>query len=71
MIKTVSLTLIALAGLVSVEAAPPNLKQCGGAYYDPSQYTCYNTNGGLCPIMNGVPTLLCGQMTCYDKHMYR
>ncbi|KAJ9630581.1 hypothetical protein H2203_001104 [Taxawa tesnikishii (nom. ined.)] len=55
---------------VFLGSAHAQLRQCGGAFYDPTQYTCYNENGsGLCPVINGVATKLCGT-ACYSSYMY-
>ncbi|KAL2356488.1 carbohydrate-binding module family 52 protein [Cryomyces antarcticus] len=62
------LTYIVLTAL-SLGLASAELKACGGAYYDPTQYNCYDTRGGLCPIINGNPTQVCG-LSCYSPLMY-
>jgi hypothetical protein len=41
---------------------------CGGQTYIPSNYTCYGNQ--LCPILDGVPTLLCG-IQCYLESLYK
>lgn len=40
---------------------------CGDQIYKSSNYTCYGDQ--LCPILNGVPTLLCG-IQCYLESLY-
>lgn len=40
---------------------------CGGQIYESSNYTCYGDQ--LCPILDGVPTLLCGA-DCFLESLY-
>lgn len=61
-----SLLFVAIAFLNQLSKAIP-LKPCGLAFYDPANYTCYGTF--LCPILDGEPTLKCGQ-DCYLPEQY-
>ncbi|KIW01176.1 uncharacterized protein PV09_07460 [Verruconis gallopava] len=47
---------------------PGPLQVCGDAFYQKSEYTCYEGDF-LCPVIDGAPTLPCGQ-DCYNSSMY-
>ncbi|KAF8193861.1 carbohydrate binding-domain-containing protein [Mycena galopus ATCC 62051] len=48
--------------------AAEDLQSCGGSNYFPSQYTCFDGDF-LCPIVNGVITIRCGQ-ACYSTTQF-
>lgn len=52
----------------SVQAQTTTLLPCGTAFYDPSQYNCYNSDF-LCPIIGGAATIRCGS-DCYLPSQY-
>ncbi|KAJ7194384.1 carbohydrate binding-domain-containing protein [Mycena pura] len=46
----------------------PETLDCGGVQFDPAQYVCFD-DGFLCPILDGVGTLRCGD-ACYSYGQY-
>lgn len=63
----ISLCILLSLSCLCVTSAEP-LLPCANAFYYASRYTCYNSTF-LCPILNGTPTLRCGQ-DCFLPDMY-